>query len=73
VITEREWLEREAAWASRLTDQDRIRILRDLLRTVEAVRRTKSIEQLQREEEVRRILEDTPGRARYLEFCDRFV
>jgi hypothetical protein len=67
---EREWLEREAAMARRLTDADRIRILRDLLRTIDAIRRTKSPEPLRREEEVRRAL-DEPGRARYRALAER--
>jgi hypothetical protein len=61
---EREWLEREVALAARLSDADRIRILEDLWQTVEAIRATKSPEQIEREERVRREL-DEPGRARY--------
>jgi len=67
---EREWLEREVRWAATLTDADRIRILRDLLFTVEAIRRTKSAAELAREEEVRRTLE-APGRGRYEALHDR--
>ena len=62
---ERDWLEGEVRLAASLSDADRIRILRDLLRTAEAIRRTKSAEELAREEEVRRALEEDPGRARY--------
>jgi hypothetical protein len=68
---EKEWLEAEVRLASTLTDRDRIRILRDLLRTVDAIRRTKTPEELEREEEVRRVLEEAPGRARYLAWIER--
>ncbi len=68
---EREWLEREVALAASLTDADRIRILRDLLRTADAIRSTKSAAQLEREEEVRRILEEEPGRRRYRALAER--
>lgn len=67
---DKEWLEGEVLRAAGLTDDDRIRILRDLLRTAEAIRRTKSAEQLRREEEVRRAL-DAPGRARYIALSER--
>jgi len=65
VRTERECLEDEVRLAATLTDRDRIRILRDLLETLEAIRRTKTPEDLEREEEARRVLEEEPGRARY--------
>ena len=68
---EREWLESEVRLAAGLTDADRIRILRDLLRTAEAIRRTKPPEQLRREDEVRRILEDDPARERYEALAER--
>lgn len=68
---EREWLEGEVALAASLTDADRIRILRDLLRTADAIRRTKSPEQLAQEEEVRRILEEIPGRTNYAAWIER--
>jgi len=68
---EKEWLEGEVATASGLSDADRIRILRDLLRTVDSIRRTKTPEQLAREEEVRRVLEEAPGRAHYLALVER--
>jgi hypothetical protein len=61
---EREWLEREVAMAARLTDADRIRILLDLLRTADAIQATKSPEQLEREEAVRRQI-DGEGLERY--------
>jgi hypothetical protein len=63
---EKEWLKREVARAASLTDADRIRILRDLLRTVDAIRRTKPPDQLRREGDVRRALEDAPARERYV-------
>jgi hypothetical protein len=59
-----EWLESEVKLAGNLTDADRIRIFRDLLRTAEAIQRTKSADQLKREEEVRDEL-NRPGRERY--------
>ena len=68
---EREWLEGEVRSAASLTDADRIRILRDLLRTADAIRRSKSPEQLRREEEVRRLLEDGPARERYAALAER--
>jgi hypothetical protein len=68
---EKEWLEGEVAIAAGLTDKDRIRILRDLLRTADSIRRTKTPGQLAREEEVRRVLEEAPGRARYLALVER--
>jgi len=64
-INERDSLENEVRLAERLTDADRIRILRDLLRTVDAIRRSKSPEELRREEEVRWRLEGAPARERY--------
>lgn len=67
---EREWLEREAALAATLTDAERVRILCDLLATVEAIRRTKTPAELARDEEARRIL-DEPGRRRYRETAER--
>jgi hypothetical protein len=68
---ERQWLEREVAWAASLTDADRVRILRDLLRTADAIQRAKSPEENQRAEEARRSL-DEPGRARYRALAARF-
>ncbi|MBI4564977.1 MAG: hypothetical protein HY716_09830 [Planctomycetes bacterium] len=68
---ERAWLEREVALAACLTDADRIRILRDLLRTADAIRRSKSPEEIGRDEEVRRLLEDRPARERYLALAER--
>lgn len=68
---EREWLEGEVRLAASLSDCDRIRILRDLLRTADAIQRTKTPEQLRREAEVLRILEDGPARARYAALAER--
>ena len=68
---ERRWLESEVRRAASLSDADRIRILRDLLRTAQAIRREKSSEDLQREEEVRRFLEEIPGRERYIALVER--
>jgi hypothetical protein len=68
---EREWLESEVRGAASLSDADRIRILRDLLRTVEAIRRTKSEDELKREEEARRILEDEPALHNYRAWAER--
>ncbi|MBM3835167.1 MAG: hypothetical protein FJ403_18215 [Verrucomicrobia bacterium] len=70
---ERAWLENEVRLAQGLTDADRIRILRDLLRTVDAIRRSKSKEQIQREDEVRWQLEDGPARERYAKLVDRLA
>ena len=67
---ERTSLENDVALAAALTDADRIRIFRDLLRTAEAIQRTKTSEQLLREEEVRRELDEAPGRQRYLQWID---
>jgi hypothetical protein len=67
---EHEWLEREVAAAASLTDAERTWILEDLWRTVEAIRATKSPEQLLREEQVRREL-DAPGLARYRALAER--
>ena len=53
-----------------LSDADRIRILRDLLRTADAIRKTKSAQELRRHEEVRQSLEQ-PGRRRYIALCER--
>ena len=66
-----EWLQHEVRWAAALTDEDRIRTLRDLLRTADAIRRSKTPEELQRDEEVRRVLEEAPGRARYVALAER--
>ncbi len=68
---EREWLEREVRLAASLTDAERVRILQDLFRTVEAIRRTKSPEQLRREEEVRRLMEDVPLRESLVALAER--
>lgn len=66
------WLESEVRMAAALSDADRIRILRDLLRTAEAIRRTKSAEDLAREEAARRALEDDAGRERYAALAARW-
>lgn len=72
-IAERAWLENEVRLAEGLTDADRIRILRDLLRTIDAIRRSKSPEEITREEEVRWRLEDAPARERYAELVERLA
>ncbi len=69
-LKERPWLESEALAASRLSDPDRVRILRDLWRTIEAIRRTKTAAELEREDEVRRTV-DEPGRQRYRRLVQR--
>lgn len=61
---EHEWLEREVAAAADLTDAQRVQILVDLWLTAEIIRATKSPEQLEREDEVRRQLKEE-GLARY--------
>jgi hypothetical protein len=68
---EREWLEREVAATASLSDADRIRILRQLLEAADAIQRTKSPDQLEREEAVRRAL-DEEGLARYRALIARF-
>jgi hypothetical protein len=67
---EREGLAAEVAFAADLTDADRIRILRDLLRTADAIRKSKSAEEIRRDDEIRRLLED-PGRQRYIALSER--
>jgi hypothetical protein len=67
---EQEGLAAEVVFAADLTDADRIRIFRDLLRTAEAIRKSKSAEELRRDEEVRRSFEE-PGRQRYIALCER--
>ncbi|MBI3269284.1 MAG: hypothetical protein HYZ53_09705 [Planctomycetes bacterium] len=62
---EREWLVGEVAEAAALTDAERVAILRDLLRTTDAIRRSKSEAELRRDEDVRVALDEAPGRARY--------
>ena len=69
---EREWLEGDVGRAALLTDADRIRVLQDLLHTAAAIRRTKSPDDLRRDEEVRRAL-DEPGRARYRALIERLA
>jgi hypothetical protein len=68
---EKEWLASEVRAAAHLTDADRIRILRDLLRARDAFRAAKTPEELAREEEVRRRLERDPGLARYAALAER--
>jgi len=63
---EREWLAREVAFSAELSDADRVRILRDLLRTADAIRKAKSQDDLRRDDEVRRRLEELPARQRYI-------
>jgi hypothetical protein len=72
-LNERAWLENEVQLAENLTDADRIRILRDLLRTVDAIRRNKSQEELRHEEEVRWRLELAPARERYAKLVERLT
>lgn len=67
---EREWLSREVDSTQSLTDEDRVRILCDLLDTAAAIQATKSEEQLRREEQVRRELE-RPGKDRYCALAER--
>jgi hypothetical protein len=67
---EPEGLAAEVEFAADLTDSDRIRILRDLLRTADIIRKSKSAEELRRDESVRRSL-DEPGRRSYMAFCER--
>lgn len=61
---EREWLEREVEAARNLTDAERVRILEQLVLAAEAIRRSKTTDEILRDDEARRIL-DEPGRARY--------
>ena len=68
---ERDWLEREVRLAASLSDADRIRIVEDLFQTVEMIRRTKTPEELRREEEVRRLLEDVPVRVSLIALSER--
>ncbi len=66
----RAWLEAEVAAAARLTDEERIAILIDLLEMSDAIRAGKSEEELRREEEAREIL-DRPGKERYRALAER--
>ena len=68
---EARWLREEVAAARHLDDAARIAILEDLWRTVEAIRATKSAEQLLREERARQEL-DAPGLERYCALLARF-
>lgn len=70
-LRELEWLRGEVALAARLTDADRVRILQDLLETADAIRAGKSADELRREEEARRMLDDAPGKARYRALVER--
>lgn len=63
----------EVRMAESLSDGDRIRIFRDLLRAVDAIRRGKSTEELSREEEVRWRLEDAPALERYADLIVRLT
>ena len=67
---EREGIAAEVAFAAGFSDGDRIRTLRDLLRTADAIHNSKSAEELRRDEEIRRHLEE-PGRRRYIALCER--
>lgn len=68
---ERESLEAEVRHAASLSDDDRIRILRDLLRTADAIRENKSAEELRRDDEVHDLLDVRPGRANYIALVER--
>jgi hypothetical protein len=70
---EREGLVAEVALAATLSDAERVAIFRDLLRTAEAIRKSKSAEALRREEEVRYQLEELPARSHYLAFAERLT
>ena len=75
MMSERERKERlgiaaEVAFAAGLTDAERIRMLRDLLRTADAIHNSKSAAERRRDEEIRRHFEE-PGRRRYLALCER--
>lgn len=68
---ELEWLRGEVAAAAGLSDADRVAIFEDLWRTAEAIRATKTKEQLEHDEQARRIL-DTPGLERYRALAERW-
>jgi hypothetical protein len=68
---ERERPDPDVRLAAGLTDQGRIRILRDLPRTAEAIQRTKPPDWLRREEDVRRLLEDDPALGRWAALAER--
>ncbi|HLQ37460.1 MAG TPA: hypothetical protein VK348_06650 [Planctomycetota bacterium] len=67
---ERVWLELEVARYAHLSDAERVRIVEDLWLTAEAIRATKSTEQLHREE-LARLQMDEEGRARYRALAER--
>jgi len=67
----RERLAEEVAFSAKLSDADRIRILRDLLRTADAIRRTKSADELRRDEEIRRLLDEAPARQRHVALWEK--
>jgi len=67
---EYEWLRREVAAAANLDDADRVAILEDLWVTAEAIRDTKSADQLRREEIARQRI-DGHGLARYRALAER--
>jgi hypothetical protein len=69
---EQAWLAREVAAARDLTDADRSFILEDLFRTSEVIRAGKTPEELRREDEVRRLL-DEPGRRNYRALAERLA
>lgn len=70
-MAESEWLRGQVALAAGLSDADRVRILKDLLRTAAAIEKTKTPDQIERERCIRFELETAPGRARYLAWIDR--
>ncbi len=69
---EKERLEREVRLSAALTDADRIRILRDLCRTADAIRAGKTAEEIRREDDARRSL-DAAGLRRYIALAERLA
>ena len=61
------------ALAATLSDADRVAVLRDLLRTADAIRKSQSAEALRREEEIRYQLEELPACSRYIAFAERLT
>ncbi len=64
------WLQKEVEMAAQLSDQERVRVIHRLLALVDAINRTKPVDQLRREDEVRRQL-DGEGLARYAALAER--
>jgi hypothetical protein len=71
-LAEREWLAREVALNAHLTDAERVTILLDLAQTLELIRANKTADELEREDAVRRAL-DQPGRDRYRQLAERLA